>query len=95
MGNRLIFLYLLDVTNEVSSISLLDWKCCEFVPGNSTNNKDRTPNRHRWTGRVYQGAWENDVEGTRQIALVTSEEEWPFIGQPVKGGTEQGVATVY
>src|SRR3546814_12876295 len=28
---------------------------------------DRTRNRHRRTGRAYQGAGENDAEGTRQI----------------------------
>ena len=33
---------------------------------------DRTRNRHRWTGREYPGAWENDGEGTRQIDPVTS-----------------------
>jgi len=31
---------------------------------------DRTRNRHRWTGRVYQGAWENYAEGTRQFTSV-------------------------
>ena len=56
---------------------------------------DRTRNRHRWTGRVYQGAWENHAEGTRQITLVTSGEEGPPFGQPDGGGTDQGIATVY
>jgi len=33
-------------------------------------HKDRTRNRHRWTGWAYQGAWGNHAEGTRQITRV-------------------------
>ena len=72
----------------------MDWEGSEAVPGNSLTI-DRTRNRHRWIGRVYQGAWENYAEGTRQIASVTSEEGGPMFGQPDVGGTEMGVATVY
>ena len=34
----------------------------------------RTVNRHRWSGRVYQGAREIHGQGTRQIDPVTSGE---------------------
>ena len=54
-----------------------------------------TVNQHRWVGREYRGAWENGAEGTRQIAPVTSGEGGPLFGQPDRGGTDQGVATVY
>ena len=37
----------------------------------------RTPNRHRWSGRGCQGAWENPGEGTRQNRAVTSGEGTP------------------
>ena len=33
----------------------------------------RTVNRHRWSGRIYQGAREIHGQGTRQIGPVTSE----------------------
>ena len=33
----------------------------------------RTVNRHRWSGRIYQGARETHVQGTRQVGPVTSE----------------------
>src|SRR5690554_6494799 len=36
--------------------------------------RNRTPNRHRWLGREYQGASENSGEGTRQNGTVTSGE---------------------
>src|SRR5690606_6489270 len=36
--------------------------------------RDRTRNRHRWSGREYQGAGENSGEGTRQNGTVTSGE---------------------
>ena len=39
---------------------------------------DRTPNRHRWSGREYQGARENSGEGTRQNGTVTSGEGAPL-----------------
>jgi hypothetical protein len=39
--------------------------------------KDRTLNRHRWTGRKDPGAGENDAKGTRQIGPVTSGEGVP------------------
>ena len=39
MGIRLIFLNLLEVTDLVNCVSLLDWTCRELVPGNSSNNK--------------------------------------------------------
>lgn len=32
----------------------------------------RILNRHRWISRIYYGAGENDVEGTRQNYSVTS-----------------------
>jgi len=31
----------------------------------------RTSNRHRWTNITIFRRWDNSVEGTRQIALVT------------------------
>jgi len=37
-------------------------------------HRNRTRNRHRWSGRVDQGAWENSAEGTRQNGTVTSGE---------------------
>ena len=54
MGNRLIFLYQLEVTDLVNCMSLMDWTCSEQVPRNSSNI-DRTINRHRWSGREYRG----------------------------------------
>ncbi len=39
--------------------------------------RNRTPNRHRWSGREYQGACENSGEGTRQNGTVTSGEGAP------------------
>ncbi len=39
---------------------------------------NRTVNRHRWLGRVYQGDWEKGIEGTRQNGSVTSGERVPF-----------------
>ncbi len=39
MGTRLIFLGLLEVTDSVSGIPLLDWECCEGVPGNNSSDK--------------------------------------------------------
>ena len=39
MGSRLIFLHLWVVTDDVYRISLLDWRCDEVVPGNSSHNK--------------------------------------------------------
>ena len=50
MGNRLIFLYQLEVTDLVNCMHLLDCACSEQVPRNSSNI-DRTTNRHRWSGR--------------------------------------------
>ena len=38
----------------------------------------RTRNRHRWSGREYQGDRENRGEGTRQITPVTSGEGGPI-----------------
>jgi len=34
--------------------------------------KDRTLNRLRWIRVIHDGDWENHIEGTRQINLVTS-----------------------
>jgi len=59
------------------------------VARNSSYIKDRTVNRHRWDGRVYQGDWVNYPEGTRQNASVTSGERWPGIAQAVFGGTKE------
>ena len=39
MGNRLIFLYLVVVTDLVNCLSLLDWIGREEVPGNSSTVK--------------------------------------------------------
>jgi hypothetical protein len=50
----------------------MDFICYEVFPRKSPDNKNRTLNRHRWVGRVDSGAWENYVEGTRQIDSVTS-----------------------
>ena len=60
----------------------------------------RTPNRHWWSGREYQGDRANPGQGTRQITPVPR-----YKGDPravkrlalgaLGGGTDQGVATVY
>jgi hypothetical protein len=55
MGTTLIFVGQRVVTNSVSCLRLLDSEGGEGVPGNSPR-VDRTLNRHRWTGRAYQGA---------------------------------------
>ena len=39
----------------------------------------RTVNRHRWSGRIYQGAREIHSQGTRQTDPVTSGEGVPLI----------------
>jgi len=47
------------------------------LPGKASKlqvTKNRTPNQHWWSGREYQGAWENSGEGTRQNSTVTSGE---------------------
>jgi len=54
----------------------------------------RTVNRHRWIGINVPRRRENGVEGTRQIAHVTSGEGGLSFGQPLESGTEMGVATV-
>jgi len=44
-----------------------------LLPGKASKHqvtRNRTPNRHRWSGREYQGAWENSGEGTRQNGAV-------------------------
>ena len=38
MGITLIFVSQLVVTDGASRIPLLDWGCCEAVPGNSSND---------------------------------------------------------
>ena len=48
-----------------------------LLPGKASKHQvtsNRTPNRHRWSGREYQGARENSGEGTRQNGAVTSGE---------------------
>ena len=48
-----------------------------MLPGKASKlqvSRNRTLNRHRWSGREYQGAWENSGEGTRQNSTVTSGE---------------------
>ena len=55
MGTRLIFLGQEDVTDLEGCFPLSDWGGRLEVPGNSPP-LDRTLNRHRWTGREYQGA---------------------------------------
>ncbi len=48
-----------------------------LLPGKASKHQvssNRTPNRHRWSGREYQGALENSGEGTRQNGAVTSGE---------------------
>ena len=95
MGTRLIFLGLPEVTNAVKLSGLIGLLRAVKVFQETTPAYRPYPNRHRWTGREYQGAWENDDEGTRQIAPVTSGEGGPVSGQPDAGGTDSGVATVY
>ncbi len=77
----------------------MDFVGCLVYPGNSllTERKfiGRTVNRHWWTGINVPRRGENDVEGTRQIASVTSGKGGLFFGQPLKSGTEMEVATVY
>jgi len=70
MGTRLIVLGLPWVTKSDVCPALTDWPGGLRASGKEPRSIDRTRNRHRWTGRAYQGAWENDGEGTRQIALV-------------------------
>src|SRR5690606_39348223 len=51
-----------------------------MLPGKASKlqvTRNRTPNRHRWSGREYQGARENSGEGTRQNGTVTSGEGAP------------------
>ncbi len=60
----------------------------------------RTPNQHRWSGREYQGAWENSGEGTRQNGTVTSGEGTllpvkPLAGRASESRRYQVAATVY
>jgi hypothetical protein len=55
MGTRLIFLGQEDVTVRKDGHPLSDWDGGLADPGNSPPY-DRTLNRHRWTGREYQGA---------------------------------------
>jgi hypothetical protein len=95
MGMRLTFLSPLEVTTVKGCSGLLDCPGGLRSSRKQPQHMDRTRNRHRWMGRVYQGARENGVEGTRQIDPVTSGEGVPLFGQPEGGGTDQGVATVY
>ena len=53
----------------------------------------RTVNRHRWPGRVSQGARVNHGQGTRQTDPVTSGEGVPPVG--AGGRREVAQATVY
>ena len=55
MGTTLIFVGQEEVTDLKRCLPLSDWVGRLQVPGNSPPS-DRTLNRHRWTGRVYQGA---------------------------------------
>ena len=55
MGTTLIFVGLIRVTKVESCMKLLDSECSLELPGNNLIIIDRTPNRHWWTGRVYQG----------------------------------------
>ena len=50
----------------------------------------RTVNRHRWMGRIYQGARVKPGQGTRQNSPVTSEEGVP----PLGGRSEMAQPTV-
>lgn len=52
---------------------------------------NRTGNRHRWTGREYQGAWENLGEGTRQNSTVTSGEGVPLLGEAIYWRSRKGL----
>jgi len=70
MATRLIVLGPLVVTAHNHCQGLLDCLGSRVCPGNSPSIMDRTRNRHRWTGWAYPGAWENGVEGTRQLAPV-------------------------
>ena len=60
----------------------------------------RTPNRHWWSGREYQGDRENYGQGTRQNRPVTSGEGAPaWVGghapRARSGRSEKVQATVY
>ncbi len=62
--------------------------------------RNRTPNRHRWSGREYQGAWENSGEGTRQNGTVTSGEGTLLSVKSLADGADESrryqvAATVY
>lgn len=55
-----------------------------LLPGKASKHQvtlNRTPNRHRWSGREYSGAWENSGEGTRQNGAVTSGEGTLAVGE--------------
>ncbi len=48
-----------------------------LLPGKASKHqvtRNRTPNRHRWSGREYQGVERTQGEGTRQNGAVTSGE---------------------
>ena len=53
--------------------------------------RDRTRNRHRWTGREYLGAWENSGEGTRQNSTVTSGEGAPLLREGLRAWSGKGL----
>eukprot|EP01025_Chloroclados_australasicus_P031379 TRINITY_DN3172_c1_g1_i1.p2 TRINITY_DN3172_c1_g1~~TRINITY_DN3172_c1_g1_i1.p2 ORF type:complete len:170 (-),score=5.96 TRINITY_DN3172_c1_g1_i1:26-535(-) len=57
--------------------------CCQEKPLASSHGA-RTPNQHRWASREYSGDRENDGQGTRQIASVTSGEGGPQQGDALR-----------
>ena len=66
MGNRLIFLYQLEVTDLVNCMSLMDWTCSEQVPRNSSNI-DRTINRHRWSGGQVENTEADEITLVKEL----------------------------
>ena len=72
----------------------MDFNRFEAFPRKNRKSVDRTLNRHRWVSRVDSGAWENYVEGTRQIDPVTSGEGVLRLEQSFFSDTKSGGATV-
>ena len=96
MGIRLIFLNPMVVTDDRKLYMLNGlWCGSEVVPGNSSII--RTVPQTDTGGQVEhtEALVENDVEGTRQIAPVTSGEGGPPLRQLFGGGTDQGVADCF
>jgi hypothetical protein len=71
----------------------MDFNRFEAFPRKNRKSVDRTLNRHRWVSRVDSGAWENYVEGTRQIDSVTSGEGVLVLAQAFTSVTKSGGTT--